>query len=98
MELARLHEGVHAGKRLAGLGKDHYAAHWAVQSVDYTAENVAGLVVALLEIDFYLVTERGVACFVALHYLSRPFVEGYEVVVLIDYLVRQVEGHWLTVF
>ena len=60
--------------------------------MDYTTEDVAGLVVALLDVSLDEIGKTGVAGFVGLDNLPRQLVESKEVVVFVDYLVREVHG------
>jgi hypothetical protein len=60
--------------------------------MDYTTEDVARLVVALLDVCLDEIGKTEVAGFVGLDNLPRKLVESKEMVVFVNYLVREVHG------
>ena len=85
-EIALFYQLVHAAEGFAGLGKEHYPAHRAVDTMYYTAEDVPRLVVALLDVFFQQVSQAGVACLVGLNNLTCQFVQSDKMVVFVQYL------------
>ena len=86
-KIALFDELIHAAECLAGFSKEDHPADGTVQSMNNTAENVAGLGITLLDVGLKKVGKAEVAGLVGLDNLSRQLVEGYQVVVFVQYLL-----------
>ena len=86
MDLAVGKHLVEAGEGFAGAGKDDEAADGTVEAMDHAEEDLAGLLVFLLDVLLHDVRERAVAGLVALHDLAALLVDDDDVVVFVDYL------------
>ena len=95
LEIAGAHLLNHTTQCFGGFRKQHNPTYRTVEAMDDTAVDLAGLVVADLDVLFDEVGQAGVACLVALRYLARQFVDGQQVVVLVEYLVG--DGHTWTI-
>ena len=71
-------------QRLARLGEEYRTADGPVDAVGDAEEHLPRFAVALLDEGFYHLFEARFARRVALHELSGPFVDGDEVVVLVE--------------
>ena len=77
---------VQPGQCLARFGKDHHTAHGAVEAMSYPHEDIARLVVLLLEPSLQLLAQRHVARLVALHDFGAGLVDDNHMIVFVEYL------------
>ena len=84
MHLALGEHAVKAGQGLRRAGEDDEAADGAVETVDDAEEDLAGLLVFLLQVGLDGLAERCVARLVALYNLAALLGDDDDVVVFVD--------------
>src|ERR1044072_5464982 len=85
-DLFGLEHLVQAGKSFAGTGKKHNAADGPVDAMHSTDEHFPRLAVFFFYIQLYKITQRSIACFIALHNVRWPLVNSNNMIVLKKYL------------
>ena len=84
MHLTRSKHLVQAGQRLRRAGEDHQATDGTVKTMHDAEEDVARLLVLLLQVGLHRLRQRLVARLAALHYLAAALRNDDDVVVLVD--------------
>ena len=75
---------VQASQSLTGLGEEDDAADGTIQSVCNANENIAGLIILLLQPDFQGFGQGLVPCLISLYDLAAAFVDCDEVIILVN--------------
>ena len=90
--LATAEELVHTAQSLARLGKDHEASDGSVEAMDDAEEDIAGLLILLLEVALEGFAQRFIARLISLDDLARALAHHQQVVIFVD----QDRGVWMS--
>ena len=77
---------VQTSQCLTGASKNYYTTHRPIKPMHHAQENLARLVILLLNVSLHIIGQSAVACFVTLHNLARCFVNNDNVVVFVNNL------------
>ena len=83
MHFALFKHLIYALKRLACFSEEDNATHGPVEPVNYAQKRTVGLILFFSDVFFNLILQRFVTRIINLHNISRAFVYGNKVIILI---------------